>query len=191
MSIWVSTDSTTEPATADSPSGEAGRTDEVDTFHSLESSSDAPRLLVFTAAGRTCACELSAVREIVPHRRATRLPGAPAFVTGLINLRGSVVTVLDLGTRLGGVPVDANRGSIVLVESGPKVVGLAVDELRDVQRVPRSAIEPADVDVIGDAFVSGVLRTGGEVAAILDVSRLVADALGSAPSTTPFSPERP
>ena len=64
-------------------------------------SPDAPRLLFFTAAGQTCACELEGVREIIPYCRATRLPGAPSYVTGLINLRGSIITVLDLGLRLG------------------------------------------------------------------------------------------
>ncbi len=99
---------------------------------------------------------------------------------GLINLRGSIVTVLDLGIRLGGNAVDVERGSIVLVDHGSRVVGLAVDELRDVQRVWRSSIEPADADAEQEGFVRGMLRAAGEVAALLDVSRIVADALGSA-----------
>lgn len=145
--------------------------------HALGSSVDAPRLLVFTAAGRTCACELSAIREIIPNRRATPLPGAPAFVTGLINLRGSIVTVLDLGVRLGGAPVPATRGSIILAECGSKVVGLRVDELRDVQRVLRSAIGPAE-DVGGaDGLACGVLRIGDDVVVLLDVAQIVAHAL--------------
>jgi purine-binding chemotaxis protein CheW len=173
LTIWGSTDSTIDEtassAEADAEAGEA--------FHALGSSPEAPRLLVFTAAGRTCACELSAIREIIPCRKATRLPGAPPFVTGLINLRGSIVTVLDLGIRLGGAAVDPEHGSIVLAESGTRVVGLAVDELRDVQRVARSSIEPANGDTAQDGLVRGVLQTAGEVAVLLDVSRIVADAL--------------
>jgi purine-binding chemotaxis protein CheW len=145
--------------------------------HALGSSVDAPRLLVFTAAGRTCACELSAIREIIPNRRATPLPGAPAFVTGLINLRGSIITVLDLGVRLGGTAIPPSRGSIILAESGSKVVGLGVDELRDVQRVPRSAIGPADDAGGADGLACGVLRIGDEVVVLLDVAQIVAHAL--------------
>jgi purine-binding chemotaxis protein CheW len=145
--------------------------------HALGNSVDAPRLLVFTAAGRTCACELSTIREIIPNRRATPLPGAPSFVTGLINLRGSIITVLDLGVRLGGAPVPADRGSIILAECGPKVVGLRVEELRDVQRVLRSAIGPAE-DVGGaDDLACGVLRIADEVVVLLDVAQIVAHAL--------------
>ncbi len=176
----------TEPTTDASPdaAGVAGDQENAEqgggALHALGNSADAPRLLVFTAAGRTCACELTAVREIIPHRRATRLPGAPSFAVGLINLRGSIVTVLDLGIRLGGRAVDVERGSIVLVDHGSRVVGLAVDELRDVQRVWRSSIEPADAEAEQEGFVRGMLRAAGEVAALLDVSRIVADALGSA-----------
>jgi purine-binding chemotaxis protein CheW len=205
LSIWGSTDSTTEGRSSGSEfsEGPAQAAAEHETFQALGSSPDAPRLLVFSAAGRTCACELSVVREIIPHRKTTRLPGTPPFVVGLINLRGSIVTVLDLGVRLGGGPVDVDRGSIVLVESGPRVVGLAVDELRDVQRVPRSAIEAADAGTMPDGshseartsnpeprFVCGMLRVEDEVAALLDVGRIVADALGTATSTRYHSPER-
>jgi purine-binding chemotaxis protein CheW len=187
----ASTESTTEALPgATSDAGEQENSEHGGALHALGNSADAPRLLVFTAAGRTCACELTAVREIIPHRRATRLPGAPSFAVGLINLRGSIVTVLDLGIRLGGHAVDVERGSIVLVDHGSRVVGLAVDELRDVQRVWRSSIEPADGEAGQEGFVRGMLRAAGEVAALLDVSRIVADALGSATYSKHHSPEQ-
>jgi purine-binding chemotaxis protein CheW len=145
--------------------------------HALGNSADAPRLLVFTAAGRTCACELSGVREIIPNRRATALPGAPPFVTGLINLRGSIVTVLDLSVRLHGPAVPAGSGSIVLVDCMSKVVGLIVDELRDVQRVLRSDIGPADESRGDEGLAGGVVRIGDEVVVLLDVAQIVAHAL--------------
>ena len=141
------------------------------------STADAPRLLIFGVSGRLCACELDAIREIVPYRQATRLPGAPPFVTGLINLRGSILTVMDMGLRLGGAPIDPIKGSIVLAESGGKVIGLGVDELRDVQRVPKSQIEPADGE-IGSGLVSGVLQVGEDVAMLLDVRAIIKQIFG-------------
>jgi purine-binding chemotaxis protein CheW len=138
---------------------------------------NAPRLLIFGVSGRLCACELDSIREIVPYRQATRLPGAPPFVTGLINLRGSILTVMDLGLRLGGSPVDPIKGSIVLAEHGSRVIGLGVDELRDVQRVPREQVEPADGE-IGSGLVSGVLRVGEDVAMLLDVRAILKQIFG-------------
>ncbi len=155
--MWASTESTTEDAFA--------------------STADAPRLLLFGVAGRVCACELDAIREIVPYRHATRLPGAPPFVTGLINLRGSILTVIDLGVRLGGSPVDPAKGSIVLAEHGTRVIGLGVDELRDVQRVARADIEASDGE-IGEGLVSGVLRVGDGVAMLLDVRAVIKQIFG-------------
>jgi purine-binding chemotaxis protein CheW len=147
---------------------------------SLESpttTDDAPRLLIFGVGGRLCACELDAIREIVPYRQATRLPGAPPFVTGLINLRGSILTVMDMGLRLGASPIDPVKGSIVLAEAGTRVIGLGVDELRDVQRVPRTQIEPADGE-IGSGLVSGVLQVGEDVAMLLDVRAIIKQIFG-------------
>ncbi len=93
------------------------------------------RTLLFRAGDRTFGCGIDAVREIVPQRRATRLPGAPPSVQGLINLRGTIVTVVDLPLWLGGTRPAAADGSIVLVEHGSRVAGLAVDEVLDVQVV--------------------------------------------------------
>ena len=98
LTNWGSTNSTIDGESPAEPTGADGG----EAFHALGSSPDAPRLLVFTVAGKVCAVELSSVREIIPCRKATRLPGAPPFVIGLINLRGSIITVLDLGVRLDG-----------------------------------------------------------------------------------------
>lgn len=100
-------------------------------------------MIVFRLAGSTYGIELDAVREIVPFRGATRLPGAPANVAGLINVRGAIVTVIDLGAQLEGAPSARDRSSVMLVEYGGKLVGAAVDEVLDVRR-------DADVELDGD-----------------------------------------
>ena len=85
-------------------------------------------------------CDIEAVREIIPYRRATRLPGAPRYVQGLINLRGTIVTVLDLGVRLDAERVPVREGSIILATHGTRVVGVAVDEVMDVQAIAEEPI---------------------------------------------------
>ena len=91
------------------------------------------RVLVFAVAGRTRCCELDQVREIVPISATTRLPGAPLFVRGLINLRGNLVTVLDASMSLYGVSGDDTSASILLVERGSGVAGVVVDNVFDIQ----------------------------------------------------------
>jgi purine-binding chemotaxis protein CheW len=132
---------------------------------------------VFGVGGGLYGCEIDVVREIVPFRRCTRLPGAPPYVCGLINLRGTVVTVIDLGLRLGGAPVDRAEGSVILVEHAGRLVGLGVDEMRDVQRLADADIELADGAGGGDAHGSG----GGAVRGIARVAAGVVVLLQAAP----------
>src|SRR5215208_2382665 len=111
----------------------------------LPDSRAAARTLLFRVAGKVYGCDIEEVREIIPYRRATRLPGAPPFVQGLINLRGTIVTMLDLGTRLdpSRAPMRGadGGGSIILVEHGTKVVGVAVEEVMDVQAIAEEQVE--------------------------------------------------
>jgi purine-binding chemotaxis protein CheW len=136
----------------------------------------AERTLLFRAGARTFGCSLDAVREIIPQRRATRLPGAPAAVQGLINLRGTIVTVVDLALCLGGERPAAADGSIVLVDHGTRLAGVAVDEVLDVQIV---APEEDVAGTTGDQHgaVRGMGRLGDTVVILLDVTSLVRQAL--------------
>jgi chemotaxis signal transduction protein len=84
------------------------------------------------------------------------------------------VTVLDLGLRVGGNTVDRDGGSIILVESGSKLVGLAVDEVRDVQPVSEEQVESAEE---ADGMVRGLARLGDAVVVLLDVRTVVRQVL--------------
>jgi purine-binding chemotaxis protein CheW len=130
------------------------------------------RLLLFAVAGTVYGCDIAAVREIVPLRRATRLPGAPAYVRGLFNLRGAIVTVIDLAARLAG-GVAAEEGSVVLAQYGTKSVGLAVDEVRDVQMLPPDRFEPATGDVARGGIVRGLGHLDDGVVIVLEVPAVI------------------
>ena len=99
------------------------------------------RVLVFTIAGRTRCSDIDDVREIVPITPTTRLPGAPAYVRGLINLRGSLVTVMDAALCLYGVPAVDAEASILLVERNGRVAGVIVDNVFDMQSLDADEVE--------------------------------------------------
>jgi len=130
------------------------------------------RLLLFAVAGRVYGCDIGAVREIVPIRHTTRLPGAPSYVRGLINLRGAIVTVIDLAARLAGQSA-APEGSVVLAQYGSKQVGLAVDEVRDVQILTPDRLEVATGDVARGGIVRGLGHLDDGVVLVLDVPSVV------------------
>lgn len=136
------------------------------------------RLLLFGVRGRRFACELAAVREIVPFGLVTRLPGAPPAVAGVSNVRGLVVTVVDLGVRLADGPVDRAEGAVLLVEHAGTVLGAGVDDLRDVV-VPEGGVQTASGGGAAGAagVVCGVVTTAHGIAEVLDPAALVRETL--------------
>src|SRR5204863_7772072 len=89
--------------------------------------------LLFRVGANLSGRDITEAQEIVPPRRMTRLPGAPPFVRGLINMRGTIVTVLDLGARLDPARGPTREGSILLVRQRERLVGLVVEEVADVR----------------------------------------------------------
>ena len=138
------------------------------------------RFLLFGVAGRLCACDLDAVREIVPARAATRLPGAPEWVRGLINLRGTLVTVVDLAVRFGSADGAAGTRAIIVAEAAGKTFGIGVDEVRNVQSVAEDALEKVDVQRAAGGIIRGLAHVGiarAETALVVDVAEIVRQAL--------------
>lgn len=129
-------------------------------------------------ARRVVGVELGTVREIIPARRPTRLPGAGPYVSGLVNVRGTIVTVIDLAARLGrGDAPAAGTGSIVLIEHGAKLVGVAVDEVLDVRRTAELELETEAEALVPGGAVRAVGRLDGEVVALLDIHDIIAQVL--------------
>jgi purine-binding chemotaxis protein CheW len=131
--------------------------------------------------GRPHAFPLASVREIVPLGRTARIPGAAAHVLGLVNVRGRLVTTVDLGLRLGGAAVDRAEASVLLVEDGERVVGAAVDALVDVVQVAAADVRPtpaAPGTRPGDAMTAGVVPFDGGDVPVLAPEALVRETLG-------------
>jgi purine-binding chemotaxis protein CheW len=97
------------------------------------------RLLLFRCGEQVFAVEAAVVREIIAAPASTRIPGAPAAVQGLVNVRGTLVPVVDTATAIG-LEAEGARGSLVLVERNGRTVALAVDEVLDLVTVPSDAL---------------------------------------------------
>jgi purine-binding chemotaxis protein CheW len=128
--------------------------------------------------GQLFALDASVLREVVPARQATRIPGAPAVVKGLINLRGSLIVVADVALRLMGAEStqSPDEGSIVLVEVDGKNVGLAVQDVRDVVALEVEPIDGSTQAAMGPlgggSLCLGVGRLENEIVIVLDVAAL-------------------
>lgn len=132
---------------------------------------------MFRVGELTCAVELRSVREVLPVQPATRVPGAPPAVAGVVNVRGSLVLLLD-GRRALGYPA-GEGGSMVLLEAADRVVGVVVDEVLDLVTVgdgewaERGALPGVDPRV-----VRAVGRSNGVAFVLLDLNALLAPLLG-------------
>lgn len=115
---------------------------------SAEVAEDAAQYLTFSVAEERLAMSIDAVQEIIETPLITKVPMTPDYIRGVINLRGNVVPVVDLGARLErGRLTISKRTCIVLVEvnaSGESyVLGMLVDEVRNILDIPREDVKPA------------------------------------------------
>ena len=136
------------------------------------------RLLVFEVAASAFACEMEAFREIVPTQAMTRLPGAPNTVCGLINLRGTIVTVLDGGVLLGSSAYRRATGLLLLVDYQERWVGIGVDDVRDIQDVPIDHFSPADANEASRLGITGAVEIEGKRVLVLDIKAVVEQVIG-------------
>ena len=141
------------------------------------------RLLVFRVGPLACAAEADTVREILPRLPAIRIPGAPPLVAGLVNVRGSLVTVVD-GRRALAQPAaaESGEGTTVLLEVGPdkRLLGFAVDEVLDLLAIPDDQLERRErLPGVDPRLVRAVGRRGGQLYVVLDTEALLAPILTS------------
>jgi purine-binding chemotaxis protein CheW len=116
------------------------------------------------------------VRDILGVQRLTRLPLAPPEISGVLNLRGKVVTVIDLRTRLGLPPRPSHlTGMNVVVEHEDELYSLVTDNVGEVLNLPDTDYEKplGTLDPRWQAVASGIYRLSGRLLVVLDVTRLL------------------
>jgi purine-binding chemotaxis protein CheW len=123
------------------------------------------------------------VREIRGWTRATPLPHASPYVRGVINLRGTVLPIIDLACRLGiGVTETTERNVIIVVQMQGQTIGLLVDAVSDILSIPRTDLQ-APPDMLSDTsntFVRALTVVEGRMLRILDLPSVYPNREGTA-----------
>jgi len=140
------------------------------------------QVLCFALAGEAYALPILKVREIQAQATITRIPKAPPYMPGVINLRGAIVPILELRHRfaLGPAPEDA-RPVIIIVEVQGRTLGIRVDSVSDVLDLDPADIRPAPElgaqATLGREFIAGLASQPGadSMLILLDLDRLLAD----------------
>jgi purine-binding chemotaxis protein CheW len=120
--------------------------------------------------------DIAQVQEINRMVTITRVPRAPRFMEGVINLRGQLIPIIDLRTRFGMDRSDRTKNTrIVVTEVGTKRLGMVVDSVSEVLRIPVEQIEDAP-DLVAGAdteYIRGVGKLGDRLIIMLDLGRVI------------------
>jgi purine-binding chemotaxis protein CheW len=146
----------------------------------LAATQDQQQYLTFMLGGETFAIGILAIKEIIEYGNLTEVPMMPDYIRGVINLRGSVVPVVDLSARFGRKPTELGRRTcIVIIEvvsaDETQVVGVMVDAVNEVLEIPHDRIEPPPAfgAKIRTDFIRGMGKVDSKFVIILNVSNVL------------------
>jgi purine-binding chemotaxis protein CheW len=132
--------------------------------------------LTFCLCGEEFGLPILRSREIVRVAEITRIPEAPAPVRGVLNLRGRVLPVVELRTRLGmpAAPLTA-RSRVIVIEAFGRLFGLLVDRVSRIAKIPDSTVEPAPAEALfgNPGYVTGIAPMGDEPIILLDLDKVL------------------
>lgn len=141
---------------------------------------DADQFLTFIMAGEEYGVDILCVQEIRGWETATPLPNAPPHIKGVINLRGTIVPIIDLRQCFGMESIEYTAVTVVIVlkvatESGSRVMGIVVDAVSDVYTLSDNEMRPApDMgNAINTEFIQGLVNVDNKMVILLDIDKLL------------------
>ncbi|HJZ83601.1 MAG TPA: chemotaxis protein CheW [Polyangia bacterium] len=138
-------------------------------------------LLSFRLAGEDYALDIIRIREIIKPAPLTEVPRAPAFVPGIISVRGTIVPVIDLRLRLRlHAPPPGKPARILIVSKDDDPYGLLVDEVRQVERLAHQDVEapPAVIGGLEAEFIAGIGRAENKLLILLNLDAVLTFEVG-------------
>lgn len=135
-------------------------------------------LATFYVGEALCGMDILNVQEINKLMDMTNVPQAPDYVTGILNLRGQIVTVIDLGKKLGLSSTELNDATRnIIVNAGNEHIGLLVSSISDVVEAQWDKVEdpPANIGGLQGNFFKGVFKTQDRLIGILDVNHVLSE----------------
>lgn len=136
------------------------------------------QILTFLLNGQDYGLELIKVQEIRGFTPITPIPNMPVHIKGVMNLRGAVLPVVDMRVKFGLQPVEYTKFTVIIIaHSCGKSVGLIVDAVSDVLSATADKIQPPPDfgNSMDSRFVQGLLKSGDQLAVLLDLDRLLTE----------------
>ena len=143
----------------------------------IETARDEVELLTFILGAERYAIDIESVAEISAPRPHTRVPNSDPGTVGIFSLRGAIVTLLDLRSKLKQPPASGgNERQVIIVRDGAGLAGFEVDRVLRPAKIARAAIDPQPVVAPGEEsdFIRGVVRGENALTIVLDLAKLIA-----------------
>ena len=139
---------------------------------------DGSQYLTFCLGDEEYGVEILKVQEIRGYSAITPIPNTPRYLKGVMNLRGTIVPVVDLRAKFSMAEAEYNQFTVIIVVMvGTKVMGLVVDAVSDVLNIPKTDIQPTpDFGGQVDAeFIEGLAKAGEKLVVLLDIDKVLGD----------------
>ena len=133
--------------------------------------------LTFRLGAEEYGIDILRVQEIRSYEQPTRIANAPAFIKGVVNLRGVIVPIVDLRVKLGCATVDYNSFTVVIVLNvRGRVVGAVVDSVSDVLELTQDSIKPSPemASAVDTSFITGISSVNERMLILMDIEALMA-----------------
>lgn len=140
------------------------------------------QLVVFELASEIYGIDIKTVREIIRMQKITYVPDAPAYVEGMINLRGRVIPVVDLRRRFGLMVANPSpEMRILVVDIAGEDIGVIVDAVTEVKRIAGSSVQRDALIATADQayYLEGIAKLGDQLLILLDLERALVQVSGS------------
>lgn len=149
---------------------------EEDLYEAQEVKEETIQLVVFRISGEWYGVEITKVKEVIKIEKITYLPSSPEYISGIVNLRGNILSVTDL-KKIFGLPGEelTEKSRLVVVEAGILETGLLVDEVCGALEVPVSKIDPALTTITPERaeYIDGECKIDDKLVGILKVEKVL------------------
>jgi purine-binding chemotaxis protein CheW len=133
-------------------------------------------VLVFALGGEEYAVDILKVQEIRGYEKVTAIPGSPAYLKGVVNLRGIIVPVIDMRIKFGLADARYDNFTVVIIlRVAGRVIGIVVDAVSDVIRLSPSEVKPAPAlgSIVDSGFLAGLATQGERMILLLEIEKFL------------------
>ena len=132
------------------------------------------QVVVFTLSDEQFAVETARVQGINDMMEITKVPNAPSYIKGLINLRGNIISLLDINLILDVEKLDTTQNNIIILHMEEELVGIVVDRVDEVLEIDEDVIEKMEEEQ-RKLYVKGVINFKDRIVTLIDIDKLLAN----------------